>query len=487
MTTVREDSLHEEQSLYIDGAWTAPSSDGSIPVENPATEEIFATVPEGSEQDVDEAVGAARGAFEGWSSTPPEERARLVAALSEHLASNVEETAWCITSEVGTPIRISRRIQAALPVTDLELGSRYAAEFPSPERVGNSLVVREPVGVVAAITPWNYPLHQITAKLAPALAAGCTVVVKPSELAPLTAFMLCRALDEVGFPPGVVNLVTGYGTVVGEALVSHDQVDAVTFTGSLATGTRVAELASAGIKRVTLELGGKSANVVLDDADLASAVKVGVSNAFLNAGQTCTAWTRLLVPRARHDEAVELAAGYAAAFTPSDPTSDSCRLGPLVSRMQLTRVRDYIARGSADGAELVCGGGEAPADLERGYFVRPTVFANVDPDAVIAQEEIFGPVLCVIPFDTDHDALSIANNSRFGLHGSVWSGDQERALAFARGMRTGQVDVNGAAFNPEAPFGGYKGSGIGREAGRAALDEFLETKAIQLPATNVTT
>lgn len=348
------------------------------------------------------------------------------------------------------------------------------------ERVGNSLVVREPAGVVAAITPWNYPLHQVTCKIAPALAAGCTVVLKPSEIAPLSVYQLFDVIQDAGFPPGVVNLISGHGPGIGEALVTHPEVDVVSFTGSVQGGARVAELASRSIKRVTLELGGKSANVILDDADLATAVKVGVANAFLNGGQTCTAWTRMLVPAQRHNEALEVAKSVADGFTPGDPLDPKTKLGPLVSGAQRDQVRAFINQGIETGALLVTGGVAAPDGFERGYFVRPTVFGGVDPDSVIAQEEIFGPVLSVIPFDDEADALAIANNSRYGLHGAVWSADQDRALAFARQVRTGQIDVNGAAFNPLAPFGGYKQSGIGREMGRMGMDEFLETKSIQI-------
>ncbi len=344
--------------------------------------------------------------------------------------------------------------------------------------MGNSLVVREPVGVVGAITPWNYPLHQIVAKLAPALAAGCTLVLKPSELTPLTAYLLFDAIDEAGLPPGVVNLVTGTGPVVGEALAGHPGVDLVSFTGSTATGRRITHLAADRIARVSLELGGKSANVVLDDADLASAVKVGVGNAFLNSGQTCTAWTRMLVHRNRYDEALDLAAKATDGYQLGDPLDPATRLGPLVSAQQRDRVRDHITRGLADGGRLVAGGLDAPVP-QRGWFVAPTVIADVDPDSALAQEEVFGPVLAVIPVDDDDHAVRVANNSRYGLAGAVWSGDEERALRVARRLRTGAVDINGAPFNPLAPFGGYKQSGLGRELGVHGLEEFCEVKAIQ--------
>ncbi|WP_409179807.1 aldehyde dehydrogenase family protein [Amycolatopsis sp. VS8301801F10] len=470
--------MAERDVLYLGGEWVRSDGKSSIPVENPATEQVQAHIPEGTAADVDRAVRAAREAFPAWARTSRAERAELLRALLDGLAKRADEIGETIAKDVGTPVRIATRIQAALPQTDVRTYVDLLGQEEPEEKVGNSLIVREPAGVVAAITPWNYPLHQITCKIAPALAAGCTVVVKPSEVAPLSAYQLFDAIHEAGFPPGVVNLVTGYGPEVGEALATHPEVDVVSFTGSVRAGTRVAELAARTVKRVTLELGGKSANVILDDADLATAVKVGVSNAFLNGGQTCTAWTRMLVPREKHDEAAALAKTFAEGFTTGDPLDPKTKLGPLVSAAQRDRVRGYIEKGIAEGATLVTGGVEAPEDT--GYFVAPTVFADVDPDSTIAQEEIFGPVLSIIPFDDEEDALRIANNSRYGLHGAVWSADQERALAFARQVRTGQIDVNGGAFNPLAPFGGYKQSGLGREMGRAALDEFTELKSIQL-------
>jgi acyl-CoA reductase-like NAD-dependent aldehyde dehydrogenase len=336
------------------------------------------------------------------------------------------------------------------------------------------------VGVVGCITPWNYPLHQTVAKVAPALAAGCTVVLKPSEVAPLNAFILAEIVHEVGLPAGVFNLVSGYGPVVGEAIAAHPDVDMVSFTGSTRAGKRVAEVAAQTVKRVALELGGKSANVILDDADLERAVTAGVNNAFLNSGQTCTAWTRMLVPRAKQDDAVRIAASVAESLTPGDPFGDTAKLGPLVSDAQRERVRGYIRKGIEEGARLVTGGDDAPEGLDTGYYVRPTVFADVRSDMTIAREEIFGPVLSILPYDDEDDAVRIANDTIYGLAGGVWSGDAERAKALARRLRTGQVDINGGGFNFMAPFGGYKQSGLGRELGRYGLEEFLETKSLQL-------
>jgi len=345
-------------------------------------------------------------------------------------------------------------------------------------RVGNSLIVREPVGVVGAITPWNYPLHQVVCKVAAALAAGCTVVLKPSEVAPLAAYELADVLAEAGLPPGVFNMVSGYGAIVGEAIAAHPDVDMVSFTGSTRAGRRVGALAAETVKRVALELGGKSANVILPDADLTAAVKVGVANAFINSGQTCSAWTRMLVHWDQYDDAVELAVQAAHKYTVGDPFDEGTRLGPLVSAAQRERVIRYINRGQEEGARLVTGGVDAP--LDRGYYVSPTVFAGVAPGMAIEQEEIFGPVLSIIPFGTEDEAVDIANGTPYGLAGAVWAGDEEHATRVARRLRTGQVHINGGSFNPAAPFGGYKQSGVGRELGQLGLEEFLEVKSLHL-------
>jgi acyl-CoA reductase-like NAD-dependent aldehyde dehydrogenase len=378
------------------------------------------------------------------------------------------------------PLRLSRTIQAGLPITVMASYSEMLTSFSFEERIGNSLVVREPVGVVGAISPWNYPLHQIVAKVAPALAAGCTVVLKPSEVAPLSAFLLAEVVEAAGLPPGVFNLVCGTGPIVGEALAAHPDVDMISFTGSTRAGRRVSEIASQTVKRVALELGGKSASIVLEDADMAKAVRSTVSSCFLNSGQTCTALTRLLVPRSRQAEAVKLAADIAGGFTVGDPFGGEANLGPLVSSTQRDRVREYIRMGTREGAELMIGGPEAPPGLDRGYYVRPTVFDSVQPGMTIAREEIFGPVLSVLTYQDEDDAVRIANDTRYGLAGAVWSADGRRAEAIARRLRAGQVDINGGRFNPMAPFGGYKQSGHGRELGRYGLEAFLEVKSLQL-------
>ncbi|MEU5565142.1 aldehyde dehydrogenase family protein [Micromonospora musae] len=464
--------------FYLDGRWVTPSGASPLPVHNPATEEVIATVPAGNATDVDRAVAAARAAFDGWAATTPAQRAAHLDRLHAALSARADEIARTVALELGAPLKVASRVQAGLPLTVLHSYVELAAHSAAEETVGNSTVVREPVGVVGAITPWNYPLHQVVAKLAPALAAGCTVVLKPAELTPLVSYLLFDAIHEAGLPPGVVNLVSGTGPVVGEAIAAHPDVDMVSFTGSTATGRRISHLVADRIARVALELGGKSANVILDDADLVTAVKVGVGNAFLNSGQTCAAWTRMLVHRSRYDEAVELAGKAAAGYRLGDPFDPATRLGPLVSAEQRERVLGHVTRGLADGGRLVAGGPDAPVP-DRGWYVAPTVLADVDPESALAQEEVFGPVLAIIPVDDDDHAVTVANNSRYGLAGAVWSTDEERALRVARRMRTGAVDVNGAPFNPLAPFGGYKQSGIGRELGRHGLAEFLQTKAIQ--------
>ena len=450
----------------------------TIDVVNPATGQVIAVVPSGTVADVDRAVAAATAAFPGWAGTDPVERAAVVQRISEGLQGRVEEIADTITAEMGAPIGLSRRAQAGLPVAVAASFAGLAADFAWTEELGNSLIVREPIGVVGAITPWNFPLQQIITKMAPALLAGNTMVFKPSEIAPLTARILAEVAAEAGLPAGVFNVVYGTGPVVGEAIAAHPGIDMVSFTGSTGAGKRVSAVASDTIKRVALELGGKSANVILDDADLAQAVKLGVGSAFANGGQVCGAWTRMLVPASRHDEIVELAITAAAEYTVGDPTNEATRIGPLVSQTQRQRVNGYIERGIADGATLAFGGPGKVEGLETGAYVRPTIFANVDPKAVIAQEEIFGPVLSVIPYANEDEAVEIANSTVYGLNGAVF-GEDGHALVVAKRLRTGQVDVNGATWNPLAPFGGYKQSGNGREFGRYGLEEYLETKSIQ--------
>jgi len=465
-------------SHYYDGAWQASTVSDAIDVISSATEQVVGRVPRGTAEDVDRAVKAARRGFEAWSQVSVEERAQWLEKLAAAMKTRVPQVAEAISHEVGTALSYSTKVQVEFPVMMIGLNGRFIRSAKLEEELGHSLVIKEPIGVVGCITPWNYPLHQVVCKMAPALAAGCTVVLKPAELAPLSAFMLAEAAHEVSLPAGVLNIVSGPGRVVGEAIVGHPDVDMVSFTGSLAAGRRVGSLAGDGIKKVCLELGGKSAFIVLDDAPFEKAVAAGVNNCMQNSGQTCSAWTRMLVPRARHDEVAELAAAQLAKLTLGDPFDPATRLGPLASAAQRDTVLDYIETGKREGATLVAGGGR-PAQLGTGYFVEPTIFADVAPGMTIAREEIFGPVLSIMPCDTEADAVRIANDSIYGLAGGVWAGTKERAMEVARRMRTGQVDINGGRVNILAPFGGYKKSGIGREIGPLALEEFFQLKAIQ--------
>ena len=480
MATSTEQGIQVRDRIYVGGEWLPSSGSGVIEVVNSTTEQVMGTIPDGTAEDVDRAVIAARLAFESWSQTSVDERADWLARIAQALSERMEEIAALIAQELGMPIKLAHMIQAGLPTMSFGSMPQVMADMTWEEEVGNSLIVREPVGVVGAITPWNYPLHQIAAKVAPALAAGCTVVLKPSEVTPLNAFVLADVLNELGLPAGVFNLVAGRGPVVGEAMSLHPGIDMMSFTGSTAAGRRVTEAAAGSIKRVALELGGKSANVILDDADLQEAVTDGVGKCFLNSGQTCSALTRMLVPRSRLAEAEAIAAAVTAHYTVGDPFAPDTKLGPLVSDVQRERVRNYIEKGIAEGAKLVTGGAEPPAGLERGFFVQPTVFSEVTSEMTIAQEEIFGPVLVIMPYDDEDDAVRIANDSVYGLAGGVWSADEERAKRVARRIRTGMVEINGGAFNPLAPFGGFKQSGHGREFGKFGLEEFLEIKSLQL-------
>ena len=461
--------MKAHDGMYIDGAWRPAAGQDVIEVVNPVDEQVIGTVPAGTAEDVDAAVRAARAALPDWAATPPAERAARLAALRDVLVTRADEIAETVTAELGSPLKFSQAVHAGVPIAVAGSYAELSATYAFEEKTGNSVVHQEPVGVVAAITPWNYPLHQIVAKVAPALAAGCTVVVKPAEDTPLVARLFADAVHEAGLPAGVFNLVTGLGPVAGQALAEHPGVDLVSFTGSTAVGRQIAAIAAGQVKKVALELGGKSANVILPSADLAKAVNVGVANVMSNSGQTCSAWTRMLVHRDRYDEAVELAAAAAAKY--------GDRIGPVVNAKQQDRVRGYIEKGVAEGARLVAGGPEAPR--EQGYFVAPTVFADVTPDMTIAQEEIFGPVLSILKYEDEEDALRIANGTVYGLAGAVWAGDEAEAVAFARRMETGQVDINGGRFNPLAPVGGYKQSGVGRELGVHGLAEYLQTKSLQ--------
>jgi len=479
-TATRTTGIRNRDRLFIGGQWVEPHGKCKLEVINPATEEVLATIPEGDAEDADRAVKAAGAAFEGWSHLSPEARGGYLTKIKKGLQARTEELTAVIAAEVGMPVALSPAYQLGSPPFAFGYFAGLAKDFKFEEELGSSLVIREPIGVVVAITPWNYPLHQIALKVAPALAAGCTVVLKPSEVAPINAFVLAEVIEEAGLPAGVFNLVTGVGAVVGEALAAHPEVDMVSFTGSTRAGRRVSQLAAETIKRVTLELGGKSANIILDDADLETAVKRGVQQVMVNSGQSCNAWTRMLVPRARAEEVERIAKEVAESTPVGDPTEPGSLVGPLVSSAQRDRVRGYIDQGVAEGARIVTGGSEAPQGHQRGYYVRPTIFGGVRPEMVIAREEIFGPVISIIAYDSEDEAVQIANDSVYGLAGAVWSGDPQRARAVARRIRTGQVDINGGRFNMIAPFGGYKQSGNGRELGPFGFQEFLEVKSLQL-------
>ncbi|MDB5954600.1 aldehyde dehydrogenase family protein [Ramlibacter sp.] len=471
--------MNKHQHLFIGGAWRAAGGTSELPVTDCYTEQVFASYRSASRADVDTAVRAARAAFAGWSATPLAARIAAVRRVAAGLRDRANTIARVISREVGMPAKLSARIQAGAPIAAWDQYAELAAQLEWETRIGHSLVQQVPVGVVACIAPWNYPLHQVTAKVAPALLSGCTVVLKPSELAPSSAFLLAEAVEEAGLPPGVFNLVHGTGPDVGEALVTHPHVDMVSFTGSTRAGQRIAAFAGQDIKRVALELGGKSAAVVLPGADLAAAVKATLGSCFLNSGQTCSAATRLLVPRESAQEAADLAAELAPAWAMGDPADPATRLGPLVSQAQRDKVCSMVHAALAAGAELVTRDRTLPAT---GFFFPPTVLDHVTPEMVIAREEVFGPVLVVMAYDSVEEAIAIANGTEYGLAATVWGPSPAAALPVARRLRAGQVDVNGAPFNPQAPFGGFRHSGLGRENGRRGIEEFLEPVSLQLPA-----
>lgn len=465
--------------IYIDGEWVPAKGEGVIKVVNPANEKEIGSVPVGVASDVNDAVEAARSAFPSWSQSSIEERQSYLNAISAAISDRGEEIAELITSEVGTPINYSRMAMVGTPRVVTRSYAKMLDSFEWEEEIRNSLVVKEPIGVVGMITPWNFPLHQIIGKVAPALAAGCTMVLKPSKEAPLNAFILADIIDDIGLPKGVFNLISGHGRDIGDVLATHPDVDMVSFTGSTAAGVSVSKAAAPTVKRVTLELGGKSANVILDDADIQKAAKMAVYACFNNSGQECSSLSRLIVPASARDEVVEVISSTMERYTVGDPMDESMRCGPMVSARQQESVSGYIASGIAEGATLVSGGEGMPEGLSKGFFVRPTVFADVTPEMTIFREEVFGPVLSISAYETEEEAIAMANDSEYGLSGGVWSEDEGRAMRVARAMRTGQVSINGGAFNISAPFGGYKLSGNGRELGSHGLEEFLEVKAIQ--------
>lgn len=471
--------MADHTQLFIDGALVPAHGGQDLPVIDSFTEATFDSYRTASAADIDAAVAAARRAFDGWAATPPAERIAAVRRIAAALRERAEPMTVAISREVGMPRKLAARIQVGAPIAAWDMYADLAADFEWETRVGHSLVQQVPTGVVACITPWNYPLHQITGKVAPALLAGCTVVLKPSEMAPSSAFLLADAIRQAGLPAGVFNLVHGTGPEVGEALVRHRDVDMVSFTGSTRAGRHIAAIAGGDIKRVALELGGKSASLVLPEADLATAVKVTLGGCMLNSGQTCSATTRMLVPRDWLEAAETIALGLLAGYRMGDPADGATRLGPLISKLQQEKVQGLINSALDAGARRIGADAELPA---HGFFVPATVLTDVTPEMTIAQEEVFGPVLVLMPYDSVEDGIALANSTDYGLAGAVWGPAKPQTLAVARRMRAGQVDINGAPFNPAAPFGGFKKSGIGRENGRFGIEEFLEPVSIQLPA-----
>lgn len=475
----------QHHDTYINGIWAPATGTLRTSVIDSYTEQTFASYQTSSAADVDGAVRSARRAFDAWSQTPLSERIAAVRRIGAALREQADALASVISREVGMPARLAARIQVGAPITAWGMYADLAAELHWEECIGNSLVQQVPVGVVACITPWNYPLHQITGKVAPALLAGCTVVLKPSEMAPSSAFMLARAIEQAGLPVGVFNLVHGSGAEVGEALVRHPQVDMISFTGSTRAGCRIAALAGEDVKRLALELGGKSAALVLPGADLAAAVKATLGSCFLNSGQTCSATTRLLVPRESAEAVVALVRELVGGYRMGDPSDAGTRLGPLISREQQQKVLAMIDGAVKAGARRLTG--ETLALPATGFFVAPTVLDRVTPEMAIARDEVFGPVLVIMIYEGIDEGIALANGTDYGLAASVWGDTVQSALVVARRLRAGQVDINGAPFNPAAPFGGFKKSGIGRENGRFGIAEFLETVSIQLPPSHFET
>ncbi len=471
--------MDEREELYIGGKWISPKGKGSIEVMNPATEEIIGKVPIGNSEDLDLAIKYARDAFISWSESSIETRIDYLNRLTTAIKENSETMAQLITSEVGTPIEYSRMAMVGTPRVVTRSYAKILESFEWEEEVRNSLIVKEPVGVVGMITPWNFPLHQIIGKVAPAIASGCTMVLKPSKEAPLNSFLLADLIHSIGLPKGVFNLVSGHGSDIGEEMATHPGLDMISFTGSTGAGIRVSELASQSVKRVSLELGGKSANVILEDADISKASSVAVNACFGNSGQECSALTRLIVPKIHLKQVIEVVVNKIEKYNVGNPLEEGTRCGPLISKKQQESVNSYIRSGIDEGAKLLIGGEGMPDGLTKGFFVRPTAFSEVKSNMTIFNEEIFGPVLSIISYENEQEALKLANDSQYGLSGGVWSSDESKAITFARKMRTGQVSINGGRFNVTAPFGGYKKSGNGRELGIHGLEEFLEIKSIQ--------
>ena len=470
--------MREMLQFYIDGQWVDPLTPNPLDVINPATEEVCGRISLGSAADVDKAVAAAKRAFPAYSRTTREERIDLLTAILDQFKKRYNDVAEAIMDEMGAPWEVASGPQAGSGPQHLKAAIRALKAYEFEERNRDTLIIKEPIGVCGLITPWNWPVNQVVCKVAPALAAGCTMVLKPSEIAPFDAMIFAEILDAAGVPAGVFNLVNGDGPGVGTALSQHPDIDMMSFTGSTRAGVAVAQNAAPSVKRVAQELGGKSANIVLDDADFEKAVKAGAGEMFYNTGQSCDAPSRMLVPKDRMDEAAELAASVANATKVGNPRDEGVEVGPLVSELQWNKVQGLIQKGIDEGATLVAGGTGRPAGIGTGYFARPTVFVNVNNEMTIAREEIFGPVLSIIPYDDEDDAVRIANDTPYGLSGYVSSGDLDRARRVASRLRTGMVHINGAHGNSMAPFGGYKQSGNGREWGAHGMEEYLEVKSI---------
>ncbi len=469
---------YDDRQFYIDGQWVDPVSPKEFQVINPATETVAGVISMGSAKDVDLAVAAARRAFESYSRTTPAERLALMERILVAYNAHYDEIAAAISTEMGAPVALAKGSQTRIGVGHISAMIEVLKTFKFEEVQGRTRLVQEPVGVCALITPWNWPMNQVAAKVIPALAAGCTMVLKPSEYSPFSAILWAKVMHEAGVPAGVFNLVNGDGIHVGAPLSSHPDIDMVSFTGSTRAGTEVAKAAAASVKRVHQELGGKSPNVLLDDADFETAVKKSVLHVFQNSGQSCNAPTRMLVPAAKLAQVEELAKKVAAGVVVGDPTSSQTTIGPVVSKLQFERVQGFIAKGIAEGAKLITGGVGRPDGLPNGYFVKPTIFSGVHNQMTIAREEIFGPVLCILPYDSEEEAIKIANDTPYGLAAYVWSKDNLRARRVGSRIRAGQVAINGASGDMQTPFGGFKMSGNGREYGAHGLRDFLEVKAV---------
>ena len=468
--------------FYIDGRWVTPRTPKELGVVNPADEQTFAVISLGGAADVDDAVAAARKAFDTWSLTSREDRVAWLTRLLDIYRKRLPDMAKAISVEMGAPIKLATESQAAAGAFHIkafiETMKTFVFEHPLSEAAPHERILHEPIGVCGLITPWNWPMNQVTLKVVPAIAAGCTVVLKPSEIAPMSSIVFAEIVDETGLPAGVFNMINGDGPIVGDVMARHPGIDMMSFTGSTRAGVSVTKAAAETVKRVALELGGKSPNILFADTDLAEAVKRGIDHCFENTGQSCNAPTRMLIERSVYDQAVEIAIDYARGAKVGNPAEDGTHIGPLASEAQFNKVQALIEIGIKEGARLVAGGLGRPEGFNRGYFVRPTVFADVSNDMRIAQEEIFGPVLAMLPFDTEDEAVAIANDTPYGLSSYIQSRDRERIQRVARRLRTGMVQVNGASRAAGSPFGGYKQSGIGREGGRWGLEDFLEVKAV---------